>query len=149
MHGLRRSLRSCPRQVNAGNKNTPSTHHPRRRNVDYLNGWIKKKRSHMQKSHPKSGEPQRYSWGTHTHTHTKSMLNCLLVWSNGEMVCLNCNKTCSKLSVYDRPQTICGRQPVFWSGLSDCDQNLCIDKREKNTNNKDVKVHKNITLLQK
>ena len=30
---------------------------------DYLNGWIKK-RSHTQKSHPKSGEPQKYSWGT-------------------------------------------------------------------------------------
>ena len=29
---------------------------------DYLNGWIKK-RSHAQKSHPKSGEPQRHSWG--------------------------------------------------------------------------------------
>ena len=39
---------------------------------DYLklNGWIKK-RSHTQKSHPKRGEPQRYSWGTHTHTHKK------------------------------------------------------------------------------
>ena len=30
---------------------------------DYLNGWIKK-RSHTQKSHPRSGEPQRYSWRT-------------------------------------------------------------------------------------
>ena len=30
---------------------------------DYLNGWIKK-RSHTQKISPKSGEPQRYSWGT-------------------------------------------------------------------------------------
>ena len=29
---------------------------------DYLNGWIKK-RSHTQKISPKSGEPQRYSWG--------------------------------------------------------------------------------------
>ena len=30
---------------------------------EYLNGWIKI-RSHTQKSHPKSGEPQRYRWGT-------------------------------------------------------------------------------------
>ena len=29
---------------------------------DYLNGWIKK-RSHTQKSHPKSGEPHRYKLG--------------------------------------------------------------------------------------
>ena len=50
--------------MNAGNKNTPSTHHPRRRNVTTLMvGLKKKKRSHKQKTHPKSGEPQRYSWG--------------------------------------------------------------------------------------
>ena len=31
--GLKRSWHSCPRQVTAGNKNTPSMHHPQRRNV--------------------------------------------------------------------------------------------------------------------
>ena len=46
-HGLKRSWRSCPRRVNAGNKNTPSTHHPRRRNVTTLmvglkNGHVRK-----------------------------------------------------------------------------------------------------------
>ena len=46
-HGLKRSWRSCPRRVNAGNKNTPSTHHPRRWNVTTLmvglkNGHIRK-----------------------------------------------------------------------------------------------------------
>ena len=46
-HGLKRSWRSCPRRVNASNKNTPSTHHPRRRNVTTLmvglkNGHIRK-----------------------------------------------------------------------------------------------------------
>ena len=46
-HGLKRSWRSCPRRVNAGNKNTPSTHHPRRRNATTLmvglkNGHIRK-----------------------------------------------------------------------------------------------------------
>ena len=35
---------------------------------DYLNGWIKKW-SHTQKSHPKSGEPQRYSWATNPPPH--------------------------------------------------------------------------------
>ena len=42
---------SCPRRVNAGNKNTqhaPST----KTECDYLNGWIRK-RSHKQKSHPR------------------------------------------------------------------------------------------------
>ena len=33
LHGLKRSWHSCPRRVNAGKKNTPSMHHPRRRNV--------------------------------------------------------------------------------------------------------------------
>ena len=78
-HGLKRSRRTCPRRVNAGNKNTPSTHHPRRRNVTTLMVGLKK-RSHMQKSHPKSGEPQRYSWGTQknpksTTTTTKTQKN--------------------------------------------------------------------------
>ena len=46
-HGLKRSWRSCPRRANAGNKNTPSTHHPRRQNVTTLmvglkNGHIRK-----------------------------------------------------------------------------------------------------------
>ena len=54
-HGLKRSWHSCPRRVNAGNKNTPSTHHPQRRNT--LNGWIKK-RPHKQKSHPKVVNPR-------------------------------------------------------------------------------------------
>ena len=35
---------------------------PMKMECGYHNGWIKKQ-SHTQKSHPKSGEPQRYSWG--------------------------------------------------------------------------------------
>ena len=54
---LKRSWRSCPRRVNAGNKNTPSTHHPRRRNVTTLMVGLKK-RSHTQKSHPKIVNPR-------------------------------------------------------------------------------------------
>ena len=42
--------------MNAGNKNTPSTHHPRRRNVTTLMVGLKK-RSHTQKSHPKVVNP--------------------------------------------------------------------------------------------
>ena len=56
-HGLKRSWRSCPRRVNAGNKNTPSTHHPRRPNVTTLMVGLKK-RSHTQKSHPKVVNPR-------------------------------------------------------------------------------------------
>ena len=55
--GLKRSWRSCPRRVNAGNKNTPSTHHPRRQNVTTLMVGLKK-RSHTQKSHPKVVKPR-------------------------------------------------------------------------------------------
>ena len=56
-HGLKRSRRSCPRRVNAGNKNTPSTHHPRRRNMATLMVGLKK-RSHTQKSHLKIVNPR-------------------------------------------------------------------------------------------
>ena len=56
-HRLKRSWHSCPRRVNAGNKNTPSMHHPWRRNVTTLmvglkNGHIRKK------SHPKMVNPR-------------------------------------------------------------------------------------------
>ena len=60
-HWLKRSWRSCPRRVNAGNKNTPSTHHPRRRNVTTL--MVGLKTVTYAKISPKNGEPQRYSWG--------------------------------------------------------------------------------------
>ena len=49
--------------MNAGNKNTPSTHHPRRRNVTTLMVGLKKTVTYAKIS-PESGEPQRYSWGT-------------------------------------------------------------------------------------
>ena len=62
-HGLKRSWRSCPRRVNAGNKNTRSTHHPRRRNVTTL--MVGLKNGHIRKNLTQSGEPQRHSWGTH------------------------------------------------------------------------------------
>ena len=48
-HGLKRSWRSCPRWLNAGNKYTPSMHHPRRRNVTT---WMVglKKNGHIRKN---------------------------------------------------------------------------------------------------
>ena len=59
----KRSRRSCPRRVNAGNKNTPSTHHPQRRNMTTL--MVGLKNGHIRKNlTQKSGELQRYSWGT-------------------------------------------------------------------------------------
>ena len=61
-HRLKKSRRSCPRQVNAGNKYTPSMHHPRRRNVTTLMVGLKKTVT-CAKISPKNGEPQRYSWG--------------------------------------------------------------------------------------
>ena len=60
-HGLKRSWRSCPRRMNAGNKNTPSTHHAQRRNVTTL--MVGLKNGHIRKNLTQSGEPQRYSWG--------------------------------------------------------------------------------------
>ena len=50
------------RRVNAGNKNTPSTYHPRRRNVTTL--MVGLKNGHIRKNLTQSGEHQRYSWGT-------------------------------------------------------------------------------------
>ena len=44
-HGLKRSWRSCPRQMNASNKTTLSS---MKTQCDYLNGWIKN--SHIGKN---------------------------------------------------------------------------------------------------
>ena len=73
-HGLKRSWRSCPRRVNAGNKSTqhaPST----KMECDYLNGWIKKTVTYAKIS-PQSGEPQRYSWGTQKQTNKQKKQCC-------------------------------------------------------------------------
>ena len=61
-HGLKRSLGSCSRRVNAGSKNTPSMHHSRRRNV--TSSMIGLQNGHICKYLTQNGEPQRSSWGT-------------------------------------------------------------------------------------
>ena len=53
-HRLLRIWHPCPSQVNAGNKNTPSMHHPQRRNVTTSVDGIKTGR----KSHPKWWTPE-------------------------------------------------------------------------------------------
>ena len=62
-HGLKRSWRSCPRPVNAGNKSTLSMHLPRRRNVTTSVVELKKN-SHICKILTQYGEPQRSRWET-------------------------------------------------------------------------------------
>ena len=60
-HGLKRCWHSCPRRVNAGNKNTPSMHHPWRRNV--TTSMVGLKNGHIRKNLTQNGESPRYSWG--------------------------------------------------------------------------------------
>ena len=52
-------------------KNTPSTHHPRRRNVTTLMVGLKKKRSHTQTSHPKVVKPRDIAGERKKKTKTK------------------------------------------------------------------------------
>ena len=61
-HGLKRSWHLCPKRVNAGNKNTPSMHYPRRRSVTTSMVGFKKK-GNIRKNLTQNGKPQRYSWG--------------------------------------------------------------------------------------
>ena len=66
--GLKRSWHSCPERVNAGYKNTPSMHHPRRRNVTSSMVGLRKKAATYANFSPKNGESQgwerrrRRSW---------------------------------------------------------------------------------------
>ena len=48
--------------MGAGNKNTPSTHHPRRQDVATSMTGLKKKNGHIRINPTKNGEPRRYSW---------------------------------------------------------------------------------------
>ena len=75
-HGPKRSWYSCPRWVNASNKDTPSMHHPRRLNVATSMVGLKKTKTvtcakiSLKTVNPRDkagnaeeeGEPQRYSW---------------------------------------------------------------------------------------
>ena len=65
LHGLNRSRHSCPRRVNAGNKNTPNMHYPRRWNVTTSMVGLKlfKRWSHICKHLTQNGESQISSWG--------------------------------------------------------------------------------------
>ena len=61
-HGLKRSWHSCPRWVNAGNKNSLSMHNPRRRNVTA--SVVGLKNGLICKNLTQNGGSQRYySWG--------------------------------------------------------------------------------------
>ena len=57
-HGLKRSWHSCPRQVNAGNKNTSSMHHPYRQIV--TTSMVELKKSYIRTAHisPKVVNPR-------------------------------------------------------------------------------------------
>ena len=64
LHRLKRSWHSCPRWVNAGNKNTPRMHLPQRQNV--TTSMVGLRIGHLRKNLTQNGEPQRQSisWGT-------------------------------------------------------------------------------------
>ena len=70
------------------NKNTPSTHHPRRRNVTTLMVGLKKKTVTYAKISPKSGEPQRHSWGTQKKKKKKKKKTCDFKAKTCEMLLL-------------------------------------------------------------
>ena len=82
-HRLERSW--CPylRWVNVSNKNTPSMHHPQRRNV--TTSVVGLKNDHMHKNLTQNCEPQRSSWGAQKKAlpfkQTASLLRPL-AWSN-------------------------------------------------------------------
>ena len=61
LHGLKWSWHSCPRYVNAGNKNIPSMYHLGRRSV--TTSIVGLKNGHIRKNVTQNGEPQRSGWG--------------------------------------------------------------------------------------
>ena len=70
MHSMARTqkiLTLIPRWVNAGNKNTPSMLHPRRRKCDHLHGWIKNGHTHAKIS-PKMVNPRDVAGNTEEET---------------------------------------------------------------------------------
>ena len=62
-HGLKRSLQSCPRWVNASNKSTPCIHHPKNGMGHHLQ-HLKKKKVHIRIQSDQNGESLRSSRNT-------------------------------------------------------------------------------------
>ena len=62
MHSIAQTQKilTCPRQVNADNRNATSMHHPQRQNVTISMAELKN--GHICKNLTKNGEPQRHSW---------------------------------------------------------------------------------------
>ena len=123
-HRLKRSWRSCPRRVNAGNKNTPSMHHPRRRNVaTSIAGLINL--SHTQKSHPKNDETQRYSWERRRRSLSVCLSVCLFVslsvYASVSVCVCACVSLCLRLCP---PVYVCVCVSVSMYG-SVCDSSSC------------------------
>ena len=77
-HGLTRSRRSCPRRVNAGNKNTPSMHHLRRRNV--TTSVVGLKTATYAKISPKMVNPRNIA-GKHRRRRRKFIAQILIRWN--------------------------------------------------------------------
>ena len=69
--------------LNAGNKNTPSMHHPRRLNVTNSMVGLKKRTFTYGKNLIQNDEPQTYSWGTQK---KKIPVNCHLSKSLSSMM---------------------------------------------------------------
>ena len=121
-HGLNRSRRSCPRRVNSGNRNAPSMHHSRRRNVttDYLYGWIKN--GHVRKNPPpppqkkkkkkKKSEPQRDVAGNAVCL----LVACLTSQQQASVaqgrICTD-NFTCCHTEIEVADQTFCLTQSLY------------------------------------
>ena len=79
-HTLKRSWHSSPWRVNAGNKNTPSMHHPRRWNV--TTSMIGLKNCQICKNLTlKNGEPQRSSWESRRRRSFLQMIKAVTAWS--------------------------------------------------------------------
>ena len=59
-HAQTQKVPTCSRWVNAGNKNTPSKHHPQRRNLTTSISGLQN--GHICTNFTQKDKPQRYSW---------------------------------------------------------------------------------------
>ena len=96
LQGLKRSWHSCLRWVNAGNKDTPSMHHPQRQNVTTCMVGLEKKNDHIRKYLTKKYSPQcAANCLQHAHSSGPCAIMCKSHAAHGALI--TCNMSCAML----------------------------------------------------
>ena len=139
LHGLKRSWHSCPRQVNASNKNTPSMHHPQRRNV--TTSMVGLRNVHIHKNLTEIVN-HRDTAGKHRRRRSRKT-NCLGNW-HSDGYAAKCLALCSQ---YLDWFTGCQYAATGWGSM--CETSFSVQQFVHHLNRSVIEIHCFIGLVVK